>query len=133
MIGVMALVGLFALIMLRVPVAVALGLAGVVGYAAIDGWERAFIAAGLTPYDLTDKYDLTVVPLFMLMGAVASRSGMSARAVPRRQRHVQRAARRARHGHHRRLRRLRRDLRLFACDRRDDDARRDPRDAQIRL
>jgi tripartite ATP-independent transporter DctM subunit len=77
-IGVIALAGLFCLIMLRVPVAMAMGLAGVLGYAAIDGWERAFIAAGLTPYDLTDKYDLTVVPLFVLMGSVASRSGMSA-------------------------------------------------------
>ena len=77
-IGVVALAALFCLIMLRVPVAMAMGLVGVVGYAAIDGWERAFIAAGLTPYDLTDKYDLTVVPLFVLMGSVASRSGMSA-------------------------------------------------------
>ena len=77
LIGVLALVGLFGLIMLRVPVAIAMGLTGVLGYAAIDGWERAFIAAGLTPYDLTEKYDLTVVPLFILMGAVASRSGMS--------------------------------------------------------
>ena len=76
-IGVLALVGLFALIMLRVPVAIAMGLAGLVGYAAVDGWERAFIAAGLTPYDLNEKYDLTVVPLFILMGAVASRAGMS--------------------------------------------------------
>ena len=77
MVGVLALVGLFILIILRVPVAIAMGLAGLVGYAAIDGWERAFVAAGLTPYDLTEKYDLTVVPLFILMGAVASRSGMS--------------------------------------------------------
>jgi len=77
-IGIVALAALFGLIMLRVPVAMAMGLVGVVGYAAIDGWERAFIAAGLTPYDLTDKYDLTVVPLFVLMGSVASRAGMSA-------------------------------------------------------
>ena len=77
-IGVIAVAALFGLIMLRVPVAMAMGIVGVVGYAAIDGWERAFIAAGLTPYDLTDKYDLTVVPLFVLMGSVASRAGMSA-------------------------------------------------------
>ena len=76
-IGVIAVAALFGLIMLRVPVAIAMGLTGVLGYAAIDGWERAFIAAGLTPYDLNEKYDLTVVPLFILMGAVASRSGMS--------------------------------------------------------
>jgi tripartite ATP-independent transporter DctM subunit len=77
-IGVIALAALFGMIMLRVPVAMAMGATGLLGYAAIDGWERAFIAAGLTPYDLTDKYDLTVVPLFVLMGSVASRSGMSA-------------------------------------------------------
>jgi C4-dicarboxylate transporter, DctM subunit len=77
LIGIVALAALFALIVLRVPVAIAMGTVGVVGYAAIDGWGRALISAGLTPYDLTDKYDLSVVPLFVLMGVVASRSGMS--------------------------------------------------------
>jgi len=76
-IGLLAMAGLFALIMLRVPVAIAMGTAGLLGYAAIDGWDRALIAAGLTPYDLTQQYSLTVVPLFVLMGVVASRSGMS--------------------------------------------------------
>jgi tripartite ATP-independent transporter DctM subunit len=77
LIGLLGLAALFALIMLRVPVAIAMGLVGVVGYAAVDGWERALINAGLTPYDLTDKYELSVVPLFVLMGVVATRSGMS--------------------------------------------------------
>jgi len=77
LIGIVALVGLFGLILLRVPVAIGLGLVGLLGYAAIDGWRNALIAAGATPYDLTDKYALTVVPLFVLMGVVASRAGMS--------------------------------------------------------
>ncbi len=77
LIGVVAMAGLFGLILLRVPVAIAMGLTGLLGYAAIDGWETALITAGSTPYDLTDKYALTVVPLFVLMGVVASRSGMS--------------------------------------------------------
>jgi C4-dicarboxylate transporter DctM subunit len=72
------MVGLFALIMLRIPIAVALGIAGLLGYAAIDGWDRAFLAAASTPYDLIQQYDLTVIPLFVLMGVVASRGGMSA-------------------------------------------------------
>jgi C4-dicarboxylate transporter DctM subunit len=76
-VGIAALVGLFGLILLRVPVAIGLGLVGLLGYAAIDGWRNALIAAGATPYDLTDKYSLTVVPLFVLMGVVASRAGMS--------------------------------------------------------
>jgi len=78
LIGILGMVGLLGLILLRVPVAIAMALVGVFGYAAIDGWDRALIAAGGTPYDLTDKYSLTVVPLFVLMGLVASRSGMSA-------------------------------------------------------
>jgi C4-dicarboxylate transporter DctM subunit len=77
LVGIVALGGLFGLILLRVPVAIGLGLVGLLGYAAIDGWRNALIAAGATPYDLTDKYSLTVVPLFVLMGVVASRAGMS--------------------------------------------------------
>ena len=77
LVGVIAMAGLFGLILLRVPVAIAMGVTGFLGYAAIDGWDRALITAGSTPYDLTDKYSLTVVPLFILMGAVATRSGIS--------------------------------------------------------
>jgi C4-dicarboxylate transporter, DctM subunit len=76
-IGFIAMGGLFVLIMLRVPVAIALGVTGFLGYAAIDDWRRALIALANTPYDLTDKYAFTVVPMFILMGVVASKSGMS--------------------------------------------------------
>jgi C4-dicarboxylate transporter, DctM subunit len=78
LIGIISMAGLFGLIMLRVPVSIAMGMAGFLGYAAIDGWDRALVTASLVPYDLTDKYSLTVVPLFILMGAVATRSGISA-------------------------------------------------------
>jgi C4-dicarboxylate transporter DctM subunit len=78
MIGVLAMAGLFVLIMLRVPVAIALGVTGFLGYAAVDGWHRAILALSSTPFDLRDKYSFTVVPLFILMGVVASKSGMSA-------------------------------------------------------
>jgi tripartite ATP-independent transporter DctM subunit len=76
-IGMVAMAGLFGLIMLRVPVAIALGVTGFLGYAAVDGWPHAVIALSSTPFDLTDKYSFTVVPLFILMGVVASKSGMS--------------------------------------------------------
>lgn len=72
------MVGLFGMIMLRIPVAIALGVAGFLGYAAIDDFGRALIALSGAPYDLTDKYSFTVLPLFILMGVVASKSGMSA-------------------------------------------------------
>lgn len=77
LIGVFGLGAVLGLILLRVPVGVALGMVGLFGYAAVDGWERALIAAGSTPYDLSTGYALTVVPLFILMGVVASHAGMS--------------------------------------------------------
>ncbi len=76
-IGLVAFAALIALVMLRVPIAVALGAVGFAGYWAVDGLDRALIAVGNTPYDMTDKYGLTVVPLFILMGVVAARAGMS--------------------------------------------------------
>jgi C4-dicarboxylate transporter DctM subunit len=78
LIGIIAMFGLFGMIMLRVPVAVALGTVGFLGYAAIDDLHRAMIALSGAPYDLSDRYSFTVLPLFVLMGVVASKSGMSA-------------------------------------------------------
>jgi tripartite ATP-independent transporter DctM subunit len=76
-VGLFAFAALIALVLLRVPVAVALGVVGFAGYWAVDGLDRALIAVGNTPYDMTDKYGLTVVPLFILMGVVAARARMS--------------------------------------------------------
>jgi C4-dicarboxylate transporter, DctM subunit len=76
-IGVLSLVVLVALLLLRVPVAVAMGLVGVAGYAMLDGMGAALNRLGNTPFELAESYSLSVVPLFLLMGAVASQSGMS--------------------------------------------------------
>lgn len=76
LIGAFGILGLVALTFLRVPLGAAMGLAGLFGYAAIDGWEKAFIVLGETPYSLS-HYAFSVLPLFILMGSVATRSGMS--------------------------------------------------------
>ena len=77
-IGAIAIGVLVALVVLRVPVAVALLLVGTLGYAAVDGWSTALITLGQTPFDLAQAYSLSVVPLFLLMGVVASRTSMAA-------------------------------------------------------
>ena len=77
LIGLAGLGAVIALVLLRVPVAIALGVVGFVGYAAVDGWRRALIAVGSVPYEMAEKYTLSVVPLFVLMGVVAARAGMS--------------------------------------------------------
>ncbi len=76
MIGALGILALVSLTLLRVPLGAAMGLVGLVGYAAIDGWDRAFIVFGTTPYSLT-HYSFSVLPLFILMGTVATRSNMS--------------------------------------------------------
>lgn len=74
-IGIAVLVGL---ILLRIPVAVALGLVGFTGYALIEGFDRASLTVGSTPINLASAYTFSVVPLFTLMGAIAANSGLSA-------------------------------------------------------
>jgi len=68
---------LLGILFIRVPIGVALVLVGMCGYAAIDGWRTALTMVGAVPFELASAYSLSVVPLFILMGAVASRAGMS--------------------------------------------------------
>ncbi|MGQ0651557.1 MAG: TRAP transporter large permease [Betaproteobacteria bacterium] len=76
-IGTWGVVALLFVLFLRVPIGVALALVGVCGYAAMDGWRKALAMFGSVPFELASAYSLSVVPLFILMGAVASRAGMS--------------------------------------------------------
>ena len=70
-------VALFGLILLRVPVGMAMGLVGVVGYAAIVGLAPALKMVGQTSMRTVTDYTFGVIPMFLLMGAFVSASGMS--------------------------------------------------------
>jgi C4-dicarboxylate transporter DctM subunit len=76
-IGMLGVGLLLVLIFLRVPIAVALAASGLLGYAAIDSWTSALRMFGLVPYQLASAYSLSVIPLFILMGAVAARGNMA--------------------------------------------------------
>jgi len=76
-VGFLALGGLFLLIFLRVPIGVALGVAGVGGYWALSGWDRTLAMVGTIPYGIGYNYDLSIIALFVLMGNFAMVSGMS--------------------------------------------------------
>ncbi len=76
-VGALCFLALFALLILTVPIGFAMGLSGLVGMAMIIGWSPALSLFGTTVYETTVTYDLSIVPLFVLMGAVASRSGLS--------------------------------------------------------
>ncbi len=76
-IGILGVLGLLALIFARIPIAIALAASGVAGYAALDGWPKALRMFGTVPFELASAYSLSVIPLFILMGAVASRANMA--------------------------------------------------------
>jgi tripartite ATP-independent transporter DctM subunit len=76
-IGLYGIVALLVAIAVRLPIGLALAFTGFLGYAAADGWSRALRMLGSVPYDLAHAYSLSVVPLFLLMGAVASRGIMA--------------------------------------------------------
>jgi len=77
LIGVLGVVALLAALCLRVPIGLALATVGFLGYAAADGWPKALKMLGSVPFNLSTAYSLSVIPLFILMGAVASRAAMS--------------------------------------------------------
>lgn len=75
-----ALLGFFAmlgLIALRMPVGLAMIVVGATGYLSFAG-PVAFLAyMKSTPYHLFSNYTLSVIPLFIIMGAFAEKTGLS--------------------------------------------------------
>jgi tripartite ATP-independent transporter DctM subunit len=77
-----ALVGLIAMLLLclvRIPIALAMAIVGVVGYAYMRDWNWTIAFASLQTrlYETGRNYTLTVVPLFILMGNFVTRAGLS--------------------------------------------------------
>ena len=70
-------VSLFVLMMLRVPVGMAMGLVGVTGYSYIVGPGPALKLVGQTSLRTVTDYTFGVIPMFMLMGAFVTASGLS--------------------------------------------------------
>ncbi|MGB6751672.1 MAG: TRAP transporter permease [Xanthobacteraceae bacterium] len=76
-VAIIGFVTLFALMLLRVPVGMAMGLVGVSGFAYLVGGTAALKNVGLTSMRTVTDYTFGVIPMFLLMGAFVSNSGMS--------------------------------------------------------
>ncbi len=76
-VAVIGFVALFTLMLLRVPVGMAMGLVGVCGYSYIAGSGPALKLIGQTSMRTVTDYTFGVIPMFMLMGAFVSVSGVS--------------------------------------------------------
>jgi tripartite ATP-independent transporter DctM subunit len=74
LIGIAALVGLIAI---RVPIAYSMIVVGGLGITAIDGPAIILNQLKDLAYAQFSIYDLSVVPMFVLMGSIASRAGLS--------------------------------------------------------
>jgi C4-dicarboxylate transporter, DctM subunit len=75
--GLWVMGGMFVLLMIRMPVWLALTICGIGGNWLMSNGMVARMLAGSTPFDQTTNYNLSVVPLFILMGEVASGSRLS--------------------------------------------------------
>ena len=75
-----ALIGfaaIFGLALLRVPLAFAMGLVGVVGIGLTRGWQPALASTAQVVYETGFAYTLSVIPLFILMGNFVARAGLA--------------------------------------------------------
>ena len=118
---------------LRVPIAVSMFAAGSLGYVVQTGWMPFSNFLNTQAFARFASYDLSVIPLFILMGHFATKGGISkalfefaAAVMGRFKGGLAMASLLA-------CARLRRDQRLVGRDRRDDHQRGPARDAPPRL
>lgn len=75
--GALSVLVLFVMLLMRIPVWASLTFVGFGGIWILSGFQAAFAVAGTTPFDVSSSYTLSVVPLFILMGEVASGTRLS--------------------------------------------------------
>ncbi len=78
--GIVAVVGfvcLFVLMLLRVPVGMAMGLVDITGFGYLTSFAPALKLVGQTTMRTVTDYSFGVIPMFLLMGALVSVSGVS--------------------------------------------------------
>ena len=77
---------MLVLIALRMPVGLSMLVVGSIGYIHLSSWPAFFAYMKTNPYYQFANYTLSVIPLFILMGALAERVGHLHQPVPRRAR-----------------------------------------------
>lgn len=78
-IGITMFAGTMVMLVMRVPVALAMVVAGVCGYAAITGWGPALNNLKTLTFSKLSSYTLSVIPFFLLMGEFATKGGLNRR------------------------------------------------------
>jgi C4-dicarboxylate transporter DctM subunit len=68
---------IFLLAFMRVPLAFAMGIVGVVGMGLTRSWPAAIYSTSQVVYETGFAYTLSVIPLFILMGNFVARAGLA--------------------------------------------------------
>jgi tripartite ATP-independent transporter DctM subunit len=76
-IGIIAFIALLGILLSGIPIGAALALVGIAGLAIIISPEAALIKAGVISFDIVSRYELGVLPLFMLMAQLCFAAGAS--------------------------------------------------------
>jgi TRAP-type C4-dicarboxylate transport system permease large subunit len=77
MLAVLGIAAMFLLILLHVPLGVAMGVSGIIGFALIGGVMPALSLLASETASTFSSLDLATIPLFILMGGFASAAGLS--------------------------------------------------------
>jgi len=73
----LSLAAVLVLIGLRLPIGVALGAVSLVGFTYLGNWSIALSVISEAPFLFASNWDLTAIPMFLLLGAIANNSGIS--------------------------------------------------------
>jgi tripartite ATP-independent transporter DctM subunit len=79
-IALVMLIALFALVLINVPIAVALGVIAAVAMVAKSGMD-SLLGAAVVLFEGSTKFPLIAIPLFVLAGAIMNTSGISRRLI----------------------------------------------------
>lgn len=74
--GLIGIFSLLALAAIGVPVGISIGTVAIIGLIAAGGMTFMQATVMTLPYDITSHYGFVVIPMFVLMGAIASSSGI---------------------------------------------------------
>ena len=75
--GIIGLIVLMILLFARMWIGFAMALIGFIGFAYLSGFSSALVVLATVPYRTMADYNMSVLPLFILMATVVSNTGIS--------------------------------------------------------
>ncbi|MBV1868483.1 MAG: TRAP transporter large permease [Marinosulfonomonas sp.] len=76
-VALIAIAGLLFLIAIRIPIAISFFVVSFIGLFVLRGSRTAIYFVNSVPFEFISHWSLSAIPMFLLMGAIASRSGIS--------------------------------------------------------